>query len=246
MMNYPKFLFQSGLVMSNEKFACTCTDYPYIHTSYEYLEHLNVDEYKTNYVPVGSVEFVRKYSDCMGLKLPESISYYGIENFIKRNIREGKLKDADSSEFVKPKKIKQFTGDFKKYLRPLSPETEVWISEPVPFESEFRVYVQDFVSGPQILGWARYDDKDSYNPDPDLNYVKSIAQELHDNLGPGAYSIDIGWRSDLKAYDVVELNDAWALGLYTNTDPQTNSPSKQDYADMLISRWRQILFWNII
>ena len=245
-MNPPKFLLQSGNVMVNEKFACACTDYDYIHTSYEYLDCLNIDKYKTNYVPVGSVEFITEYCDHVGLKLPETISYYGVEKFIKRRVRGGKLKDASQDEFVKPKKVKLFTGDIKKYLRPLSPETEVWISEPVPFESEFRFYIQDLVSGPKILGWARYDDKDSYNPDPDLNYVKSIAQELHDNLGPSAYTIDIGWRSDLNEYDLVELNDAWALGLYTNSDSQTNSLSKQDYAEMLISRWRQILFCNIV
>lgn len=247
-MKEPKFLFSTGVNdgMEFERFACQCSPYEYVSCNYQFLQDLDIEKYRLQYVPVGSVQYVQKFCECMNLSLPESISYYGTEKFTKRNILEGKLKDAQDCEFVKPKKIKQFTGVIKSKLRPLSPETDVWISEPVPFESEYRFYIHDFVSEPKILGWSRYDDTETHNPDPNLDYVKLIAQELHDNIGPSAYSLDIGWRSDIQEFDLVELNDAWALGYYSNSDSQSNPPSKEDYAEMLISRWTQILFCNIV
>ena len=65
------------------------------------------------------------------------------------------------------------------------------------------------------------------------------------NISPGSYSIDIGWRPDLNCYSLVEINDGWSLGLYNPTDQQSNPPTRQQYADMLVARWRQILFCNI-
>jgi hypothetical protein len=245
-MNPPKFLLQSGSILSIEKYACIRSDYHCEYCHANNIQFLKVDEYRLSHIPLGSVEFVNEFCHRVNLKLPESISYYGVEDFIKRNIREGKLKNADSNEFVKPKRVKLFTGDFKRNLRPLSPETEVWISETVPFESEFRFYIQDYVSGPKIIGWSRYDDLEVINPNPDLEYVEKIAKFIHDNLGPNAYTIDIGWRSDIQEYDVVELNDAWALGYYLNHDEQSNPPKEDEYVEMLISRWRQILFCNIV
>lgn len=246
-MREPKFLFQSGNVMSIEKYACIKSEYPYEYVDYNNISELDVERYKLNYVPVGSVEFVRRFCDHVGLFLPKSLSYLvGIDPYIKRKIIEGKLSDATDDQFVKPKKVKQFTGDLKKNLRPLSPDTEVWISDAVPFESEFRFYIQDLIPEPKIVGWSRYDDLNIKNPDPDLDYINSIVKTLHDDFGPNAYTIDIGWRSDIQEYDIVELNDAWSLGLYLNNDEQTNSPKEEDYAQMLITRWTQILFCNIV
>lgn len=247
-MKNPKFLLQSGNILSTEKVACISTVYPYVYCDIRFLSELNVEESKFNYVPVGSVEYVKEYCNHVGLSLPnESITYdYVLDSFIKRKIRFGKLCEALDEEFVKPKSIKIFTGDIKSNLRPLNPETEVWISESVPFESEFRFYIQDYVNKWEILGWSRYDDSDIVNPSPDLDYVNSICKEIHESLGPSAYSIDIGWRSDIQEYDVVELNDAWSLGLYLNHDSQSQPPSREDYANMLISRWAQILFCNLV
>ena len=71
-------------------------------------------------------------------------------------------------------------------------------------------------------------------------------KELEGNGAPGAYKVDIGGRCDLGRYCLVELNDAWALGLYENNDPQSNPPTRQQYADMLVSRWRQIVFCSLL
>jgi len=125
-------------------------------------------------------------------------------------------------------------------------DTPVWISEAVPFGAEFRFYVQDFVGGGKIQGWSRYDDTYLQCPEPDFELVEAIMKELEGNGAPGAYTVDIGWRYDLDRYCLVELNDAWALGLYENADPQSNPPTRQQYSDMLVSRWTQIIFCNLV
>lgn len=244
----PKFLLQAGDVLSAEKFACTSTLYYCKHATIGQLSTLHINEHKFNYVPVGSVEFTKEYCKRVGLKLPEnSLSYFGAERFLKRNLRQGTYADAKKFEFVKPVSVKTFTGNIKnKIEKEIDPDTDVWISEPVPYGSEFRFYIQDYVTEPEILGWARYDDLSVVNPYPDLDYVKSIADHLHYIHGPSAYSIDIGWRFDLQEYELIELNDAWSLGLYINSDGQSRPITRDAYAEMLISRWDQVLFCNLV
>lgn len=231
-----KFLLQSGNILTFEKFACIHSgdNCDYRYRTYDELDTLNVKEYKNEYVPVGSVEFVRKYCKRMGITLPDSISYLpSVKKYIKREIREGTLDDANENEFVKPKQIKLFTGNIKKKIGSVPSDTKVWISDPVIFESEFRFYIKKSV----IMGWCRYDLLYLDNPDPDINYVNQIIQSIN-NIN--SYVIDIGWRPDLKEYDLVELNDAWALGLYNCRDRQSTPPTNKNYANMLISRWKQI------
>lgn len=250
-MKDPTFLLQAGDIMTAEKTACCFSNIPVRYCKFEDLGNLDKEESRFKFVPVGSVEFTKEYANCTGLKLPEeSISYlHNMEKYLKRRVERKKFKDAEPGEFVKPYSVKSFTGDIKMFLKgadTVDPECEVWSCAHVPFESEFRFYVHDFVSGPKILGWARYDDEPVTNPEPNVGMVEEIAWDLHNDLGPSSYSIDIGWRPDLKEYCLVELNDGWSLGYYTSTDPQSNPPTRQDYADMLVSRWTQILFCNLV
>lgn len=245
-MKTPKFILQSGPILSLEKYACRTSEY-YPNSSCSFNDFSTLrseDEYML--IPVGSVEFVKEFCNHFNISLPtESLSYYEpIRPYLLREIRRTTLGEALSSEFVKPVGVKTFTGDIKNNLRPLSPLTEVWATLSVLFESEFRFYVQDYITGPEIVGWTRYDDLECVNPYPPIEWVKEIAQSIHDAMGPSAYSIDIGWRPDVQKYDVVELNDAWALGLYRHNDEQSSPPSYEDYVEMLVSRWRQILFCN--
>jgi hypothetical protein len=248
-MKTPKFILQSGPVLSLEKYACRTSEYyPTTYCSFNDIPTLKTNE-EYMLVPVGSVEFVKEFCNHFGISLPtESLSYYEpIRPYLRREIRRTTLGEASSSEFVKPVGVKTFTGDVKSRLRPLSPLTEIWATAAAPFESEFRFYIQDYVTGPKIVGWCRYDDLGCVNPNPPIEWVREIAQSIHDALGPNAYSVDIGWRPDIQQYDVVELNDAWALGLYrSGGDEQSSPPSYEDYVEMLISRWRQILFCNVV
>jgi len=234
--------------MTSEKLACTLSDFPTTHCSYDDIHNLEPGSSFPKFIPVGSVEFTTKYADHVGLKLPVNISYFPpTMDFVKRGIRKGRFRDALPHEFVKPyEKIKFFTGDIKNNVEnEVDPDEEVWISEPVPFESEFRFYIQSFANKYEILGWDRYDCLTVINPDPDVGLVNSLAREIHHNLGPNAYSIDIGWRPDIREYDIVELNDAWALGFYNCQEPQSNPPTRKQYAQMLYTRWLQIVFCSL-
>jgi hypothetical protein len=253
---FPTFLLQSGGPLPNEKIACSFSSHPVRYCSYEGIEKLDPETSLTHYVPVGSVEFVKAYSQHVGIKLPGDFSYGVYSNqlakFLMRSIRKGTYGDATLDEFVKPVAIKSFTGNLKATLKleigdHIQSDTPVWISPAVEFRAEFRFYIQGLIGGDKIVGWARYDDSDAYeedNPEPDFGLVEEIMVKVQDT-GLGAYTIDIGWRPDLDCYCLVELNDAWALGFYENMDRQSNPPTRQQYADMLVSRWRQLIFCNL-
>ena len=253
-MNDPTFLLQAGGQRATEKIACSFSCYPVRYCSVTELAKLDPRE-ATRYVPVGSVEFAKAYGEQVGIELPEDFSY-GIydgqlDKFLMRSIRKGTYGEATLTDFVKPTAIKSFTGNVKSHLEAEAPasisdDTTVWISEAVPFGAEFRFYIQDLIGGGKIVGWSRYDDSNMQCPEPDFGLVEAVMKELEEGGAPGAYTVDIGWRPDLNCYCLVELNDAWALGLYENTDPQSVPPTRQQYADMLVSRWRQIVFCSLL
>jgi hypothetical protein len=243
---FPILLLQTGDYMISEKFACQCSNYPTQYCSYDRLYNLSKNV-KFEYVPVGTVEYVKKYCEIVGINLPTTFYTYPEElnEYLDRKVIKGILKDSNETHFVKPyDRIKFFTGTIKNKLRPLSSNTKVWISEPVKFESEFRFYIHNVIGLDPIVGWMRYDDLNVKNPDPDINYVLSMVEKLKDYY-MSAYTIDIGWRPDINKYSLVEVNDFWSIGLYANNDIQSKPITKQDYADMLVSRWRQILFCQL-
>lgn len=247
-MTTPSFLLQSGNILPTEKLACISSDYLCTYCKFENLGDLPKVPMQ---VPVGSVEFVEKFAELRGIALPaESLSYAcGSDKFLKRKVRRGVLSEASPEEFVKPVGVKKFTGDIRKNIRPLSPQTPVWISEPVEFTAEYRFYVQDTVSQAFIPIVGRYDCYDSKPPNPKkaLDLALNLANEIHQNLGPSAYSIDIGYRPDINDYDLVEVNDAWALGLYPDSaEFENHEPVGPNYVEMLISRWRQLVFCSIV
>ena len=241
-------ILQAGNYMVSEKIACSFSRYRSLYFSFEKLCTLRPEDYRMVGVPVGTVEYTREYCRVMGISLPSALGYPDfLKPFLFRSIKQSTFSEAGIEDFVKPySNVKLFTGSIKRNLVDFVKEDElVWVSERVPFESEFRFYIQDFVTGPKILGWSRYDDLEVRNPEPDMQLVENISQLYHKDLGPSAYSIDIGWRPDLQRYSLVEINDGWSLGLYKNSDPQSAPPCSYSYADMLVSRWNQILFCNL-
>lgn len=250
-MKDPVFLLQSGAeIMPTEKMACSFSNYPVLVAPYEKLSVRDFSKDRLKFVPVGSVEFTREYCRCANLELPTALYYpEEVQRFFYRELQETTFGGAHECSFVKPsQRVKSFAAGLKSTLvGQVAIEEPVLESEVVPFESEFRFYIQNTITKTQILGWARYDDLPLTNPEPDIGMVEQIAS-IYRDLGPGpnAYSIDIGWRPDLQRYCLVEVNDAWSLGYYENSDPQSNPPSRQQYADMLVSRWTQILFCSIV
>lgn len=230
-----KLLLQSGPVMTAEKSACLFSNYELQYVPYSDIRELNPKEFN---VPVGSVEFTQEYASHTNVRLPSELSYPTcLQEFIYRPLRLDSFENASEGEFVKPyDHIKLFTGNKKRDISDISSKTKVWISPYVPFESEFRFYVNNY----GLIGWSRYDDLNVTNPGPDINYVESIMRAFDGGTRICSYAIDIGWRPDLQKYDLIEINDGWALGFYNNTDPQSIPPKPQEYAQLLVSRWGQL------
>ena len=113
----------------------------------------------------------------------------------------------------------------------LSPDTPVWVSEPVTWLSEFRYYVIDGA----VRGEGRYDDAPDDMPRPDYFTVGEMAAVMAKTPGaPAAFCLDVGaLRSGETA--LIECNDAWAVGYYKGT------LSHRDYVEMLWRRWEQLV-----
>ena len=204
--------------------------------------HQYLDELKNQAVPVGSVEFVRKAMEIAGLQEPANISYpIGCEQFLRRKIQCVQLGEVHDKCFIKPCETKLFTGfvynlsnlenlndhDLEQYqvLKTLPSTTPVWVSDVVNWQAECRYYV----AFGEIVGVGRYDDGDS-NETPNDHVVQLIIQSI--NL-QHPYALDVGVL-DTGQTALVEVNDAWAIGLYGNT------LAPRDYLYFLRNRWRSL------
>lgn len=175
----------------------------------------------------------------------------------------GQVRQLVEPAFVKPQATKLFTGfvyqpglaagdyspDDREHLQAflaLPNHTPVWISEVAHFRAEWRVYVQ----GGRIIGQARYDDQDddahkaadsltlgdepiSTGNQPDPQVVSDIILAMENACSLAAYGVDVGIDAAGKTL-LVEINDAWALGLYAG------ALSPRGYLEFLWKRWRQI------
>ena len=192
-------------------------------------------------MPVGSVEFVRAAMRAGGIKEPEPIGYpASLRMFYCRAIRMATAADARVDKcFVKPVQLKIFNGfvhreDGATYdehdqeqleaLNKLPEKAPVWISDVVRWQSEFRYYVD----GQKILGRARYDQLEAERvPEPDRSVVTSMIRTLKLRH---PYALDVGVLEGGQTA-LVEINDAWALGLYQGA----LTPSA--YLKFLSDRW---------
>lgn len=141
----------------------------------------------------------------------------------KRNLRRN---------FVKPSKAqKLFTGyvmhgDSRDLveLAEFDDDVEVLVSEPVKFESEYRL----FVHRGTILGCRHY--AGDFTKYPDFDVALACVEAF--KKAPVAYSLDLGVTDDGRTL-VVEVNDAYALGAYGFSPVQ--------YAQMVVDRWAEIV-----
>ncbi len=212
--------------------------------------HLQKIHLITGALPVGSVEFVQKAMELLHLKHP-TISPYLISTNMKASIHEKPrfyartiywtaIKNIlDMKMFVKPVKLKLFNGfvydpsgnytndhDREQHdiLMSLPKDLVVWVSEPVKWVREERIYLYHG----HELGRGRYDD----GPDDVPPLDESIINEIIPHCPP-ICSLDVGVL-DTGETAIVEINDAWALGYYTGT------LTKEDYFWMLWERWQEI------
>jgi hypothetical protein len=205
------YLLQTGNLLTTEKIACLRTDNKCSWVSYlnifDTVHNLILTEDISKIIPLGSVEFCMAYSEIIGLNLPEDFSYGSdialMTPFLKRKINRTTFALAKGFSFIKPIQTKLFTGDIKDNIHDSTfSDYEVWESEPIKFTAEFRFYIHNN----KILGYSRYDENDCDCPSPELNMIQEIIKIQ--NSFPIAYSIDIGWRTDINEWCLVELNDA--------------------------------------
>ena len=219
-------------------------DVPCLAVALGSLEGYSVALAQGNVLPVGSVEFLRKAMRLACVDEPGNISYpQSLAGYLKRHIELRPAGAVMGHWFIKPTSTKAFTGYVVDTANPdnlndydriqnnvflsLTPETDVWISEPVVWVSEYRYYV---ING-QIHGCGRYDDGPDDAPIPNMAVVAEMAA-ASDDL-PIAYSLDVGVL-DTGDTALIECNDAWALGFYKGT------LSRKDYIKMLLARWQQM------
>ena len=184
----------------------------------------------------GSIPIVRRVFDRLEVEQPEVPSIpKELESFCGRRICYGTLKDIhyhdNKSLFIKPQKIsKLFTGhvvsSFKDLIKTsgFPMETEILISDPVDFVSEYRGYVLN----KKLIGLRHYKGDCTIFPSSFL-IQEAIKQYTSD---PIAYSIDFGITNQNKSL-LVEINDAFALGNY--------GLNSLDYTNMIEARWDQIV-----
>lgn len=209
---------------------------------------------------VGSVEFCLQFFNHLnhfgfnapsltdGLGFPSCLdAYYAAPRMLmSKSAFLDRLTDGSGPLFVKPVFTKLFTGQVVSVADPGSlqsnnsdsllefqacdPDTLVWASPVVQFQSEHRFYIREGA----ILGSARYDLGEDENP-PELNpEVVTSCLGLYESSGlaPAAYAMDFGLTTDGETR-LIELNDAWALGLYA----KVLTPA--DYIGFLAARFSQ-------
>lgn len=198
---------------------------------------LGVSVNERPFCPVGSVEFVKSLAKRQHIQLPTAMSYPTCllnEKFMARQIREGVMSEAGEDEFIKPRfRVQKFTGSINRLLYEYEgcPTNErVWISSPVSFVSEWRIYV---IQGREA-GRARYDANETDDQPLDEEFIRLAIDTMTCSGAPIGYALDVGLLDNGRTA-VVEVNDGWALGYYKGTC------SQEDYTDLLWKRWQEIV-----
>lgn len=196
-------------------------------------EHLSVEE---NNIFFGSISFVQKALLQLGFKVPEHNDYPdSLSAFYGRKIYTATIDEiandpASWNVFVKPKgNLKKFTGRYVKSTYDLigcgdrESNVPVWVSEPVNFMSEWRV----FVRYNEILGVRPY--KGDWRFQYDYRIIEAAVKAYED--APAGYAIDFG-LTDKGELLVVEVNEGYAIGNY--------GLFYTDYAKLIAARWAEM------
>lgn len=188
-------------------------------------------------LPVGSVRFVKKAAELLGVELPKPMNVPdSLKPYIGRKTWEVKRFELDTFPcFVKPlDELKKFTGFVAKsqddFSRLYSDVIEsdwngmLFCSEPLPeIISEWRCYVRDG----KVFNCSCYLGDTLAFPDKnEIQYLVSVYKDA-----PVGYSLDVAVTE--SGTKLIECNDAWALGYYGG--------EFIDYFKMVKERWLEIL-----
>jgi hypothetical protein len=170
------------------------------------------------------------YPDELQKFLKRRIELSTLGNF-RKTLFENDYNGLTKEYFIKPVKTKLFTGDIyqhlsqlEKYRYEIGADTPIYVSTPINFNSEYRVYVHQ----KKIIGVHHYFGRWDYFPNPDT--IKEMV-ELINPIMPISYSVDVGILSD-NTTALVECNDGYALGNY--------GLDSKNYAAMIRDRWLEI------
>jgi hypothetical protein len=225
-MQQYQFLLQAGQAMSDEKILIAASGARYGYVQYADLckGHLLHEV-----IPVGSVEFVRRYAEVNDIALPEIQTYPPqLEQYLGRRVWACKYSEVPAGVFCKPLSVKRFTGGIRRDIaEAVNPDEPVLAAEALAFEAEFRFYIHDS----RAVGSSRYDDGD-VPAEPDGSAVSNMIAAF--DGAPIAYALDVGLVQGRTI--LVEVNDAWSLGYY-----RWGNMTPRAYMDMIAARWIQIV-----
>lgn len=210
----------------------------FYNMGFELVEVADFDQLTVaeNNICFGSICFVQKALVKLGFEVPEHNDYPpSLAAFYGRKIYAATIDEiANNPEswdvFVKPKgQLKKFTGRHVKSTFDLvgcgdrENNVPVWVSEPVRFVSEWRV----FVRYNEILGVRPY--KGDWRGQYDYKVIEA-AVKAYENA-PAGYAIDFG-LTDKGELLVVEVNEGYAIGNY--------GLFYTDYAKLIAARWAEM------
>lgn len=184
----------------------------------------------------GGIGFVQTALTKLDFKIPEHNDYPDcLSKFYGRKITESTIdKISNNPElwnvFVKPNdKLKKFTGRHIKTTYDLigcgdiEGDVPVWVSEPVEFISEWRV----FVRYKEILGVKLY--KGDWRNQYDYKIIEEAVNSYEN--APAGYALDFGLTADGR-FLIVEVNEGYAIGNY--------GLFYIDYAKLISARWAEM------
>lgn len=193
---------------------------------------------------VGGATFMKHALRLLGKKLPEHNPYPEVlKHLLYREVRQlanlhtAKRMLDEQSLFVKPAGWKQFTGfvpvgsdDYR--FNGASNWIPVWISEPVKFVSEWRVYVAADV----ILDVRFCDHGGDREVKPNMDVITGAIMALSIWGAPQGYVIDFGVLSTGETA-LVEMNDGFSFGAYDGLPAET-------LWVVLLNRWNELIRKN--
>lgn len=204
----------------------------------------HVELRRTDFV-AGSVPFIKHALRLLKIDLGLDEPYpEPIRRFLRRevtylsNLRDAKqIIDKSGEFFIKPRIAKKFTGfvtadphDYR--FNGCGANTPVILSEVVEFVSEWRLYIHD----ERIALMERTPHSGTVDWRPSAMHVRDMIVNLRESGYQKNYVLDVGVLKDCRTA-LVEVNDAFAVGLYGRKDPTKD----RLYYNLLTARWKEIV-----
>jgi hypothetical protein len=197
-------------------------------------------EIKENHIFLGSISFIHQALGLLKIPIPEPFDYPDdLAEFFGRKICTSTISQVSSNPerwniFIKPKgSLKRFTGRVVRSTADLIGtssyefDTPIWVSEPVNFVAEWRV----FVRYGEVLGVRHY--KGDWRHTYDHRVIEKAIRTFQHS--PKAYAVDFGLTTDGRLL-VVEVNEGYSIGSY--------GLFYVDYAKLLATRWCELTGQN--